>query len=403
MAYLVGILTWFMLISGSYGQTGTFHDITRGADTSEIYLTTFCYIDDAGFWGGIFRSTDNGKNLELKHKYDYMMNRHWIYGDSASGTIYLKRYSDTLQVSHDFGASFDYKPSNDNGSGLFASGCKKGEFYIGNMSLPAHSLNLFTEYGDSVHLINSNYNSIHLMDVGTMPGELFAMKYPYYIDTIGIAYSNDSGHSFSEYYQDTSILANLHKYTWSRGTVPGELYMAAQDPMTYSWHIFHSTDYGHTLTLKHITEPPVCLFTEKVSFTAGRTPGSCYMLWEFEDFSRSEIWIDYSQDYGQTFTQYCHILDSTFTGVSVSRPGSDLVFYPNPAWGQITVETRQKPGQLTVEIFDLAGKRLTNTTFETAGEKSVISLAALTEGIYFIRFRIGEAQPVVRKLVVRRE
>jgi hypothetical protein len=56
-----------------------------------------------------------------------------------------------------------------------------------------------------------------------------------------------------------------------------------------------------------------------------------------------------------------------------------------------------------VEIFDLAGKRLTNTTFETAGEKSVISLAALTEGIYFIRFRIGEAQPVVRKLVVRRE
>jgi hypothetical protein len=127
------------------------------------------------------------------------------------------------------------------------------------------------------------------------------------------------------------------------------------------------------------------------------------MIREFSwNLTHMFVYIDYSTDYCQTFTQYCHDHYSTFAGISLSKPASDLIFYPNPASGQITVETPKKPGNLTVEIFDLAGKCRINSTLEPAGTKTDISDETLPEGVYFVRCNTGETQPVVRKLVVRR-
>jgi hypothetical protein len=103
-------------------------------------------------------------------------------------------------------------------------------------------------------------------------------------------------------------------------------------------HIFHTFNYGAQFEYKYTTPPPCpyCTGLHEFSFTAGRQPGSFYIMWAIIDdvtLSHTSLCIDYSQDYGQTYTTYCYDVDSTFTGIKrLTSFEKDLLKqnYPNP-------------------------------------------------------------------------
>nr|NQU93760.1 T9SS type A sorting domain-containing protein [Bacteroidota bacterium] len=68
-------------------------------------------------------------------------------------------------------------------------------------------------------------------------------------------------------------------------------------------------------------------------FTAGRVPGSFYVIRSTQDPTQTHAWlyIDYSNDYGETFTTYFHDLDSLYTSIpSLEKPDFSLINFPNP-------------------------------------------------------------------------
>jgi hypothetical protein len=221
------------------------------------------------------------------------------------------------------------------------------------------------------------------------------------MDTTGIAYSNDYVQNFSFLYQDSTILTNLYRYTLSRGTIPGELYLAGQD-FSDQYHIFHSFDYVHTLEIKQITEPlPACC--ENISFTAGRAPGSFYML-RYNAYSsyHADLWISYSNDYGATFTTYYHSLDSTLTRINQPDGPGKIFLWPNPASGKVTLDFGDQPEQLDIKVIDLFGRACLEKRIHLKVDPPVIDVSALPEGIYFLQCQTSKHLYRVEELVVQR-
>ncbi len=385
------LIIYCSVILPNIGTAQTNHFLARGADTAEIYVTSYWYkVPSQLFgWGGIFRSQDNGATLTLQHKYNYEKNRHEIYGDSISGTIYLQHYAglDTLMVSHDFGITFNAKFIDFIGYVKMASGCMSGELYTGpSISYPG--LSRFTHYGDSSYITNLNADSLLVMDVGSLPGELYAQLWPYSwpinMDTLGIAYSSDYGQHFSVIYQDTGLISYKSNYTFTRGTDQGELYITGKDTND-CYHIFHSTDNGQTLELKQITQPLLAC-CEDISFTAGRAPGSFYMSRVIGYSSyHADLWIYYSSDFGATFTTYYHSLDSTLTGVVRKEIIPELKVFPNPATEQVTIRTEVLPQREDAQItlYDLLGKPVAMEILPKGQPEMALNVRNLAQGVYY--------------------
>jgi hypothetical protein len=250
--------------------------------------------------------------------------------------------------------------------------------------MPQPGLIRFSYFGDSSQLKYQQAQALNLIDVGTQPGEVYSMLWPYYYDTIAICYSNNFGESFSVFYQDTNLLSGLGKYIWSRGTFPGELYLAALDG-NHSYHIFYSNDYGHTLTLKCITEP---IFTDwpAVSFTAGNVPGTCYLMrYHHCMLSYADLWIYYSNDYGASFTTYYHQLDSLLTGIARREIAPQISVYPNPAGNQVTfrIGGALRKDDIQVTIYDLFGKKVDEATIQREISEITMDTRDLDTGVYF--------------------
>ena len=87
-----------------FPQVFEFRRIAAGVDTAEIYISCYWYGDEPTPWRGVFRSDDNGKTLSVQYK-DLWPGE--IFGDSLSGTLYLSG----PVVSHDFGYTWEYKPT----------------------------------------------------------------------------------------------------------------------------------------------------------------------------------------------------------------------------------------------------------------------------------------------------
>ncbi len=92
----------------------------------------------------------------------------------------------------------------------------------------------------------------------------------------------------------------------SRGTEEGELYLVSWWP-DYHYKIFHSADTGYTWTEK-FESWYIDIYNWGVQYTAGRQPGSFFVKRSTYDYATqySFIYIDYSSDYGETFTTYFH-------------------------------------------------------------------------------------------------
>jgi len=268
--------TWFtlLLFIGFFLEAGmeaqgqyyfSTRRVTRGADTAEIYINCPWYKDSNGvLWNGLFRSTDNGQTLTVKRKGVLFLGEGGIIlGDSISGRIFqvtMQNSNDTFGISFNYGVSFDLKYFNNI---LYqTSGCMAGEIYI---QAYEQGLGIYRsdDYGTTFTLQLSN-DSIRLREVGTLPGELYGFRSFFENGPLGLAYSNDFGHTFTTSYIEFPGLPLFDECMIYRGTEPGEIYFVIW-MSNAGKYLFHTFDYGQTITFQSQLPSP---FGELL-FTAG--------------------------------------------------------------------------------------------------------------------------------------
>ena len=79
---------------------------------------------------------------------------------------------------------------------------------------------------------------------------------------------------------------------------------------------------------------------------------------------------------------------------------SEFKIYPNPSKGIINFETQnQKDLPLSVEIFDINGKRIQSTNYNIINKREILDLSYLTKGVYTLRIS-SEGKNAFRKLFI---
>jgi len=377
-----------------------FRRIAAGADSAEIYITSYWYDPHPGGpYGGLFRSTNHGQTLSVQYKDTWLGGILYadMYGDLLPGTLYGES---GLSVSHDYGLTWEFNTNPVTYNVTGGGGSVSGEIYLaGDDSAYSGVLYHCTHFGDSVYLMNTPFDSMSCIEAGSLPGELFALKYPYYgsnnQDTLGLAFSHDYGQTFIVNYLDTPIVKDLHQYTLTHGPDTGELYLTGRKASDNQYHILHSMDYGHTFSLQYIT-PVFYPEWDFFSFVAGREPGSFYILQSYYDITlplHNCLEIHYSSDYGVTYTTFFHELDSTFTGLPREISLPELKVYPNPAKDQVTFQFNEevRNAETHLCVFDLEGKLMDEKLIEPGAREIILDTRRYAPGIYC--YMLNQATP----------
>ncbi len=338
--------------------------ITRGAQPGEIYLSGHWYINNVGqVHYGIFRSGDNGENISLQYENIEIpppneMKVGKVLGDANNGALYNYGFNE-LWVSFDYGESWEYKETYGS-SGRFTSGCVNGEIYKCCVN-PQGTIWQSTDYGDD--FFETTENAKYPLEVGVLEGDVYGMN-----GHAGSGYDLHFSNNFTVTFDTIPIDSAVAFWApggyypqISRGTEPGELYLVSWWP-DYHYKIFHSADTGYTWTEK-FESGYIDIYYWGVTYTAGREPGSFYVKRATPVPSGDHTWlyIDYSNDYGETFTTYFHDLDSTITGFrSFELDIIKLSNYPNPFIG-FTTFSFNIPANIKnpkLNIYNVYGKQV---------------------------------------------
>lgn len=115
---------------------------------------------------------------------------------------------------------------------------------------------------------------------------------------------------------------------------------------------------------------------------------------EFTSYKGNNIFID-----------DINLHDGALVGIGeVSNPVSAVDIYPNPADGDFEVSVKATSnGNLAIELFDLAGRKLTNLyngSLQAQEFRQRFSPVGLSAGIYLVKVTLN-GQPTVSKLVIR--
>ena len=316
------------------------HAQTRGALPGEIYKSTETYIGYDGMHYAVFYSSNNGETMTLQYEnFENQSGVMWVgavLGDATPGAIYNNYFYGTneLWVSFDYGVTWVYRENNP-GYTKFFSGVNPGLIFKGNYQGFFKSIN----YGLSYDLLPITV-ICPFTEVGFIEPEFFGIYgepgvYYNFVHTI------DYGQTYTEIPIDSAVafwqISGIYPKI-SRGSEPGELYLVSWWP-DYHYKIFHSTDTGYTWTQK-FESGFIDIYDWSVSYTAGRQPGSFYVTRSTYDPTHNHrlLYIDYSDDYGETFTTYFHELDSLFTAVAaIHKTDFRLSAFPNPFSGNTTI------------------------------------------------------------------
>jgi len=349
---MVSVFTFCLLAIDSYSQ------ITRGAVHGELYVSGDWYLENNSILHyAILRSADNGESISLQYENletppPGEMKVGKVLGDATPGTLY-NYGNNELWVSFDYGESWEFQENFTYAS--YATGFSNGEIYRRSN----YNLYKSDNYGNSFDLIVESLIE-PLSDVGNQSGQLYG-----FTGSAGIGYklyySQDFGNNFTMILIDSLVAfwaPSGQKPLISRGTKPGEIYLVSWTPELH-YRIFHSIDTGYSWTQKFESEY-IDIYYWSVQFTAGREPGSFYVMRARINPDGDHVWlyIDYSKDYGKTFTTYFHDLDSTITGICGFEIGNiKLSNYPNPFSGHTTfsfdVPANSKNPKLN--IYDVYG------------------------------------------------
>jgi len=390
----------FLLIHSSFSQYYyTQRQITRGADTAEIYLFIKWYAGpDNVIWCGLFHSNDNGQTLSVQRKGNSLVEGSPIFGDSIAGAIFEAPFHlDTFAISYNYGVTFEKKYF----SNIYekAAGCMAGEIYI-------HAFGLYrgTDYGNNFTL-QSNNDSLRLHDVGTLPGEVFMIKNAAgVINPIKLAYSSDYGQTFSiRQVFFPGMPSQLIECDVHRGTTPGELYFIVWKNLD-TIGLYHSNDYGQTLTFQSYMLKMTQHFDE-IFYTPGRTPGSFYYARRVNCGGgslgdHSCLWIDFSRDYGVTFTTYYHELDSLYTGKNETEPPINIRVYPNPATTQLNINLSPNIQFQNLQLLNFLGQVCIERKINSGSDKILLDIENLEKGIYLLKVKSTDNRVANKKIIV---
>lgn len=330
----IGSILLFTLLFLTLIKTQTIAQITRGAQLGEIYMSNDWYWDGYLMHRAVFRSIDNGEHVSIQYSStnppiggEMMIGT--LVGDADQGAIY--NYGD-----NELWGSFDYGENWTNLHffsvlGQFTSGCVPGELYRCCADVQG-TIWRSIDYGNT--LVEIIQDAKYVLEVGVSEGDVYGRD-----GNPGIGYnlyfSNNYGEEFITIPIDTSVayydIGGYHPII-SRGTEPGEIYLVSWW-LDSNYKIFHSVDTGYTWTEKYESED-INLYYWGVSYTAGREPGSFYVVRSTGDPTMSHLWlyIDYSDDYGETFTTYFHEMDSLYTKIpSMQEISIDVAANPNPS------------------------------------------------------------------------
>ena len=84
---------------------------------------------------------------------------------------------------------------------------------------------------------------------------------------------------------------------------------------------------------------------------------------------------------------------------TVQTQTEDVIVYPNPVSDKIIVEFKNKDGkEHTITIFDVPGQLIKSVT--SNNHKEVISIPALSKGIYFLKVS-SDGISVTKKILVK--
>jgi len=120
------------------------------------------------------------------------------------------------------------------------------------------------------------------------------------------------------------------------------------------------------------------------------------------------LYIDYSTDYGVTFTTYFHNLDSTITSINNDYE-TDIVLrnYPNPFTDKTVISFKlpENPCIAELKIYNLAGKTIKEYSINN---KNQITWNGTDEnnrkvksGIYFYIFEINGKNIASNKMIIK--
>lgn len=382
--------------------------ITRGASTGEIYIVTDWYTDNTGVvHRALFRSIDNGETLTLQYETLYdppagEMKLSQVLGDVAPGALYNYGWNE-LWVSFDYGENWEYREDHTDytkyftgtNPGLIFKGTWEGFFKSTDFALTFELLPItvtcpFTEVG---------FNESEFFGIYGEPG-----IYYNFVHTI------DYGQTYTEIPIDSTVAfwqISGHYPGISRGAEPGELYLVSWWP-DYHYKIFYSSDTGQ-IWHEEYESGYINIFYWGVDYTAGREPGSFYVIRGRLTPSGDHVWlyIDYSSDYGQTFTTYFHDLDSLYTSVpGLNKPNPSLRASPNPFSYQVSI-TFDLPADCKTAMlnicslqgtlirqYDITGKN--NQLWDgTDGDGCLVS-----NGVYLYNIRYNNFNSQFIKLII---
>jgi hypothetical protein len=378
--------------------------ITRGASPGEIYISTDWYLDNYGqVHYAIFHSTDNGENITLKYENienppTGEMQVGKVIGDVTPGALY-NYGNNELWVSFDYGESWEYRE--DFIDYIRYWGGYEGIIYKGGWGL----LHKSNDYALTYEVVSDPPNC-PISDVGHFDAEFFGIDgnagegfYLYHT----IDYAN----TYTEIPIDSSVAYWSIGGYWpqiSRGTQLGEIYLVSWWTNS-TYKIFHSIDTGYNWTEKFESDY-INIYYWRVFYTAGREPGSFYVMRSRINPAGDHIWlyIDYSTDYGVTFTTYFHDLDSTFTGINkLYLQHYELKNYPNPFKLSSKIEFYlAEESKVKIELYNLLGEKIQTITdkYYTKGKHEILlNSDGFKTGVYYCTVKLNGALVEGKKMM----
>ncbi|MCB2208001.1 MAG: T9SS type A sorting domain-containing protein [Bacteroidetes bacterium] len=402
------LLTFIFLIFYSlFFISNVCSQITRGAAPGEIYISNEWFFDSPYLHFGIFHSTDNGKhltpqynNIETPPPGEMKIGK--VIGDATPGALY-NYGNNEFWVSFDEGVNWEYRegfPSNT----YYISGTTEGIIFSTSWVKLHKSVN----YGEVFETITDPL-TIPIPEIGFGDGEFFGINGDAGIE-FQLIHTYDYANTYTEIPIDSSVAFWQIGGHWpqiSRGTEPGELYLVSWWP-DYHYKIFHSIDTGYTWTQQYESDS-ISIYYWGVQYTAGREPGSFYVKRARLDptFTHTLVYIDYSSDYGQTFTTYFHDLVPDFTSVNaIKEPIIKLTNAPNP-FSNLTTFNFQLPGNAgnpKLNIYNIQGKRVRQFDVNGKNQQQWNGTGAngnpLPKGIYLYNITYNNTSTALQKAII---
>lgn len=377
----------------------------RGHSTDDLYIRFFSDPSDAT---NLFYFNNNGNKLLLK-------NPDWNYGFPVTENIIGKLISvdyggySLWYESNDFGrtkGSINWFPDENVVLEVIFGGEFPGDYIIQarnfSYSYPFQYENFRTNnYGTTYTLIDDSVAAFHNPEVGSLQGEMYEL--PIIVGHGYICRSTDYSHTFDTTAIDTTVLnsnTGLFFNTLSHGATAGDLFLVTKeyDGADTLFHIYHSTDYGHSWQQKSnqiINDPDV-------KFTAGRAPCSFYIAHSHlnDGDEYNTLYIKYSNDCGATFTTYTYLMTPDVANKKPDKAESFASVLPNPANDVVQVQFATDTRDVSIKILNPEGKSVESFDKISSAKNFSFGVSSLPAGIYFVQFYENKTLKQTSKLIV---